>query len=52
MMPSNEEVVLVLETKRNPKVWSPYDLCLMSNNTEVTRCKYYGKFLTSWQTQL
>ncbi|MFS8032047.1 putative transcription factor/ chromatin remodeling BED-type(Zn) family [Helianthus anomalus] len=44
-MASNENVVLVLETKRTPEVWKHFDLCLMFDNTEMARCKYCKKFM-------
>ncbi|MFS8010094.1 hypothetical protein Hanom_Chr14g01292931 [Helianthus anomalus] len=51
-MESNEEVVLLLETIQNPKVWSHYELGLMSDNMKIARCKYYQKFLKVVETQL
>ncbi|KAF5789235.1 putative transcription factor/ chromatin remodeling BED-type(Zn) family [Helianthus annuus] len=44
-MACNGEVVMVLETKRNPQVWKHFDLCLMSDSHEMARCKGCGKFM-------
>ncbi|MFS7959910.1 putative transcription factor/ chromatin remodeling BED-type(Zn) family [Helianthus anomalus] len=44
-MTCNDEVVMVLETKRNPAIWKNFDLCLMSDSHEMARCKGYGKFM-------
>ncbi|KAJ0920879.1 hypothetical protein HanRHA438_Chr05g0246121 [Helianthus annuus] len=43
-MASNKNVVLVLETKRNPRFGSTTTLCLMSDNTEIAQCKYCENF--------
>ncbi|XP_022010959.1 dentin sialophosphoprotein isoform X3 [Helianthus annuus] len=45
VMACNDEVVMVLETKRNPQVWKHFDLCLMSDSHEMARCKGCGKFM-------
>ncbi|MFS7940293.1 hypothetical protein Hanom_Chr05g00462751 [Helianthus anomalus] len=34
-MACNDEVVMVLKTKRNPQVWKHFDLCLMTNSHEM-----------------
>ncbi|MFS7917296.1 putative transcription factor/ chromatin remodeling BED-type(Zn) family [Helianthus anomalus] len=39
------EVVMVMETKRNPSIWKHFDLCLMIDNYEMARCKGCGKFM-------
>ncbi|KAM0069867.1 putative transcription factor/ chromatin remodeling BED-type(Zn) family [Helianthus debilis subsp. tardiflorus] len=44
-MATEEGVVLILETKRNPAIWKYFDLCLMSDNYEMARCKNCGKFM-------
>ncbi|KAJ0431969.1 hypothetical protein HanIR_Chr17g0854181 [Helianthus annuus] len=44
-MACNDEVVMVLETKRNPAIWKNFDLCLMSDSHEMARCKGCGKFM-------
>ena len=44
-MASEEGVVLILETKRNPAIWKNFELCLMSDNHEMARCKNCGKFM-------
>ncbi|KAJ0926949.1 putative transcription factor/ chromatin remodeling BED-type(Zn) family [Helianthus annuus] len=47
MMACNEEVVMLLETKRNPTIWKHFDLCLMTDNHVMARCKECGKFMKS-----
>ncbi|MFS7905596.1 putative transcription factor/ chromatin remodeling BED-type(Zn) family [Helianthus anomalus] len=44
-MACNDEVVMVLETKRNLTIWKHFDLCLMTDNHEMARCKGSVKFM-------
>ena len=44
-MATNDDVVMVIETTRCPDVWVHYDLCLMTDSSEMARCKYCSKFL-------
>ncbi|GKE54153.1 hypothetical protein Tco_1489309 [Tanacetum coccineum] len=42
---TNLMVVAIKETKRNPAIWSNYDLCVMSSGPKKARCKKCGAFL-------
>lgn len=41
---TNNDVVQIKPTSRNPDVWSNYDLCVMNDGAEKARCKRCGKF--------
>ncbi|GJY91091.1 zinc finger BED domain-containing protein RICESLEEPER 2-like protein [Tanacetum coccineum] len=41
---TNLMVVAIKETKRNPAIWSNYDLCVMSSGPKKARCKKCGAF--------